>query len=203
MLARRADRLAAAAQRLGSSAIAIPCDVTDENAVARALARARESLGDAPDVLVNNAGIFDPTPLAAMAVASFREALAANLLAPFYLVHGVLPRMLERKAGHIVTIGSAVDRHTYAGNGAYGASKTGARALHEVLRAETRGSGVRATLVSPSSTATEIWDGVDQEVVRTPAAAAMLVPEDVAQAVLYAVTQPARVNVDELRVSRA
>jgi NADP-dependent 3-hydroxy acid dehydrogenase YdfG len=203
LLARRADRLEARAAELGGAALAVPCDVTDESAVTRALARVREAFGDAPDIIVNNAGIFAPAPLAAMGVATFRESVAVNLVAPFLLVHAVLPRMLERKSGHLVTIGSTADRYTYPGSGAYGAAKTGARAMHEVLRKEVAGSGVRVTLVSPASVETEIWHGVDEGIVRKPAASAMLLPEDVARAVLFAVTQAPRVNVDELRLSRA
>jgi NADP-dependent 3-hydroxy acid dehydrogenase YdfG len=203
ILARRADRLAARAAELGPNAVAIPCDVTDEGAVTRAVARASEVFGDVPDIIVNDAGIFAPAPLAQMSSATFHEVLAVNLIGPFTLVRAVLPRMLERKTGHLVTIGSTADRYTYPGSGAYGAAKTGARAMHEVLRKEVHGTGVRVTLVSPASVATDIWKGVDERVARPPAKADMLAADDVARAVLYAVTQPPSVNVDELRLSRA
>src|SRR5262249_39911494 len=103
-----------------------------------------------------------------------------------------------------VTIGSVADRRAFPGNAGYSASKFGARVVHEVMRAETKGTGVRATLVSPASTDTEIWNGIGPgERGRFPAVSAMLAAEDVAHAVLFALTQPARVNVDELRLSRA
>jgi NADP-dependent 3-hydroxy acid dehydrogenase YdfG len=74
--------------------------------------------------------------------------------------------------------------------------------MHEVLRTELRGSGVRATLVSPGPVDTSMWDGIAFGAERAvPDRATMLTPEDVAAAVLYAVTQPATVNVDELRLS--
>jgi NADP-dependent 3-hydroxy acid dehydrogenase YdfG len=138
-----------------------------------------------------------------MTESAFWDTIAVNLVGPFLLVRAVLPAMLARGSGHIVTIGSAADRQAFAGSGAYGASKMGARMMHEVLRLESRGRGVRATLVSPAAAATPIWEPVDASVVPTPPAAAMLDPGDVAQAVLYAVTQPPSVNVDELRLSRA
>jgi len=203
ILARRGDRLTARAAELGPSALAIPCDVTDEGAVTRAVARAREAFGDVPDILVNNAGIFAPGHLADLSSAAFREVIAVNLIGPFTLLRAVLPRMLERKSGHCVTIGSTADRYTYPGNGAYGTAKTGARAMHEVLRKEVHGTGVRVTLVSPASVATDIWKGVDERVARPPSQADMLAADDVARAVLYAVTQPPSVNVDELRLSRS
>jgi len=203
VVARRADRLAAAAAELGGGALAIPCDLADAPAVARALAQLRGAFGGAPDLVVSNAGIFAPAPLAAMSEDAFRDTLAVNLVAPFLLARAVLPDMLARRAGHLVTIGSAADRQAFPGSGAYGASKAGARMMHEVLRMETRGTGVRTTLVSPAAVDTPIWEEVDPSVVRAPHAAAMLDAADVARAVLYAVTQPATVNVDELRLSCA
>jgi len=107
-------------------------------------------------------------------------------------------------AGHIVTIGSVADRVVYPGNAAYAASKFGARALHEVVRAETRGSGVRATLVSPGPTDTALWDTVRPEPGGgLPSREQMLSAGDVAGAVLFALTRPATVNVDEIRLGRA
>jgi len=119
-------------------------------------------------------------------------------------VHAMLPGMRARSSGHIVTIGSVADRIALAENAAYSASKFGARALHEVLRTELRGTGVRVTLVSPSSTNTSIWDSIDRAGTgRFPPREAMLDAEAVAAAVLYAISQPPAVNVDELRLSRA
>jgi len=113
--------------------------------------------------------------------------------------------MIKRKSGHIVTIGSIADRNIYTGNAAYSAAKFGLRAVHEVLRAELRGSGVRASLISPASTDTEIWNSV---AVTDPAGKPhskrpLLSPDDVVAAVMFALTQPERVNIDELRLSHS
>lgn len=90
-------------------------------------------------------------------------------------------------------------------DGAYSAAKFGLRGMHRVLRTELRGSGVRATLVSPSSVDTPLWEGLDTESKDSPFSprSKMLSPRDVAGVVLFAVTQPATVNVDELRLSRS
>lgn len=164
-----------------------------------------ELLAAAPiDVLVNNAGIFPLAPIVETPVTLFAATIDANLIAPFRLLHGLLPTMKARGVGHVVTIGSVADRRIFPGNGAYSASKFGARALHEVLREEVQGTGVRATLVAPAATDTPIWDPVDPD--NTPGftpRAAMLRPEDVAEAVCWAVMRPAHVNVDELRISRS
>lgn len=112
--------------------------------------------------------------------------------------------MRAQGAGDIVTVGSVADRHIFGGNGAYSASKFGARALHEVLRAELVGTGVRCTLVSPAATDTPIWDPIDPDnTPGFPPRAAMLRPHDVADAVLWAITRPPHVNIDELRLSRS
>jgi NADP-dependent 3-hydroxy acid dehydrogenase YdfG len=127
-----------------------------------------------------------------------------NLVAPFRFARAFLEAMRSRRSGHLVTIGSIADRVTYAGNSAYAAGKHGARALHQVLREETRGSGVRATLVSPGPVDTPLWDPLDPDSrPDLPPRSAMLSPEDVADAVLWALTRPPRANVDELRLSRS
>ncbi len=101
-------------------------------------------------------------------------------------------------------MGSVADRRAFPGNAAYAASKFGLRGLHEVLREELRGTGVRATLVSPGPVDTPLWDPLDPDTREgfTPRAA-MLGAADVADAILWAVTRPAAVNVDELRLARA
>ncbi len=103
--------------------------------------------------------------------------------------------------GRIVTIGSVADYRTFPGNAAYGASKRGLRALHEVLQEELAGTGVRATLISPGPTDTRLWDPLDPDRREDlPGRASMLQPNDVAEAVLFAVTRPDRVTVDVLRL---
>ena len=204
LLARGLDALERVAAGLGGRGIPLPCDLGDAVAVARAV----ESISDRFDgklgILVNNAGIFPFAPLHEIASDEFVSAVEVNLVAPFRFVRAFLPGMRTAERGHVVTIGSAADRVAYPNNGAYSATKFGARALHEVLRAETRGTGVRATLVSPGPTATAIWDAVDIEAHKgIPPKDRMMCAEDVASAVLYAVLQPAHVNVDELRLSRA
>ncbi len=204
LFARTGEAIIQLAAELGGGALAVPCDLTDDAAVTRAVAAAGEAFGDAAEIIVNNAGIFAPAPLAEITVASFRDTIATNLVAPFLLVRAVLPRLVERGNGHLVTIGSAADRTAYPENASYSASRYGARGLHEVMRAELRGTGVRTTLVSPASVDTSIWDKVDRAGKgRFPSRDAMLAADDVAAAVFYAVTQPPRVNIDELRLSRA
>lgn len=204
LVARNAEPLRTLTAELAGGAFAIPCDVGAggaESIVADALSAAG---GGTPDVIVNNAGAFMIADAADTSVQAFRSTLDVNLVGPFALVHAFLGALRERGSGHVITIGSIADRAIFPGNAAYAASKFGLRALHEVLRAELRGTGVRTTLVSPGPVDTELWDPVrpDETPGFTPRAR-MLPAAAVADAVRYALLAPASVNVDELRLSRS
>ncbi len=203
LVARGADQLQAMADEIGGG-IVVPCDLADAVAVTRAAATIARHLNGAPDVIVNNAGAFAVTPAHEQDPDHFEVMLAVNLSAPFRFLRAFLPTIRARGSGHVVTIGSIADRAIFPGNAAYAASKFGLRALHEVLRAELRGTGVRTTLVSPGPTDTTLWDPLDPD--GTPGftpRADMLPAAAVADAVGYALVTPASVNIDELRLSRA
>ena len=181
-------------------AVAIPCDVGSGIDCERTLL----AMGTAPDILVNNAGLFVPSSIEETSASDFEAALAVNLAGPFRIVSAFLPAMRARGRGDIVTIGSIADHTTLPGNAAYGASKHGLRALHEVLRAELRGTGVRATLISPGPVDTSLWDEIDPDSREgfTPRAR-MLPPNAVAAAVLFALSQPPEVDIELVRLSRS
>ena len=204
LVARGRDALDRVVAALGAQAVAVPCDLLDAAATDLAAAAVAEALGGPPWIVVNNAGIFSLAPLRETDPGEFVAAMTLNVVAPFRFVRAFLGGMLAAGEGHVVTIGSVADRLAFPGNGAYAASKFAARALHEVLRAETRGTGVRATLVSPGPVDTALWDSVDSAGhPGLPSRAQMLGPDDVARAVLFALTQPVAVNIDEMRLSRA
>jgi NADP-dependent 3-hydroxy acid dehydrogenase YdfG len=191
-------------KEFGDRALPVACDVGDAAAVESMASRVVGAFGEAPDVIVNNAGLFNLATVEQTSGNDFAAALDVNLVAPFRVIRAFLPAMRARARGHIVNIGSIADRVTFPENGAYAASKFGLRALHQVLRSEVAGSGVRATLVSPGPVDTALWDEIDPD--NRPGfspRASMLRPEAVANAVLYAISQPDSVNVDELRLSRA
>lgn len=204
MLARGFEALSRQAKSLGTAAVPLRCDVAVPGDVASAVTSALETLGGAPDVLVNNAGLFHLASLEEETAERFAETLAANLAGPFHLTSAVLPAMRARGRGHVVTIGSIADREIFPGNSAYAASKFGGRAVHEVMRAELKGSGVRATLVSPGPVDTDIWREIDPDnrAGFTPRRA-MLQPDAVADAVQWAVRRAPDINVDEIRLSRS
>lgn len=207
LLARSADALAREVDALtaaGAKAIALPADLHDRAALGNVVARATANFGGAPDVLVNNAGAFDLAAAHETTVEAFAELVETNLVGPFAVVRAVLGAMRKRGSGHVITVGSVADRAAFPENGAYAASKFGLRGLHEVLRAELRGTGVRATLVSPGPVDTTLWDPLDPDARPGFTPRAMMLRADaVAEAIRWVATQPAEVNVDELRLSRA
>jgi NADP-dependent 3-hydroxy acid dehydrogenase YdfG len=186
------------------NAISIQCDLLDSGQTARAVEAVERELGGAPDILVNNAGIFSVRPVEETETSTFGAMLAFNLSVPFVLIQAFLPAMRARKRGDIVTVGSIADHEALPGNAAYAAAKFGARGLHEVLRSEVTGTGVRATLVSPGAVDTSLWDAIEpHQRHRFPSSDAMLRAEDVADAILYAVTRPARVAIGEIRLAKS
>lgn len=205
LVARDANALKKVADQVtGARVTTHPCDLSNPDDVPALLAAVRRAVTEAPDVIVNNAGAFTIAAIEDTPVDAIKTALRLNLASPFLIVREFLAAMKKRGSGDVVTVGSVADRKAYPGNALYAATKFGARGMHEVLREETRGTGVRATLVSPGPVNTDIWDPVDPD--NTPGftpRAQMLEPAAIAQAVLWAVTLPASVNVDELRLSRS
>lgn len=197
MVARTEDALRLAAAEVGGESVA--ADVSTTAGVEFVLSRIRADGTGAPDYLVNAAGGFLLARIPATDPGEFDGQIAANLRAPFLLIRAFLPDMLERGAGHLLSVGSIAGRLAMPGNGAYSASKFGLRGLHEVLAEEVRGTGVRATLIEPAATDTPLWDPLDPDSrADLPSRAAMLRPDDVARAVLFALEQPPEVEISLL-----
>jgi NADP-dependent 3-hydroxy acid dehydrogenase YdfG len=203
-LARASKRLDVAVASLGYDAVAIPCDLSRRDEIDGAVQAILDTSKGAPDALVQAAGIFPLAMIERTAPDEFEGALQVNLLGPYRLAQPLVAKMRERGSGHVITIGSIADRQVFPGNVAYASSKFGARAAHEVMREETRGSGVKVSLVSPAQVDTAIWDAIDPD--NRPGftpRAQMLRPESVAEAVLFVLTRDRETNIDELRLSRA
>jgi NADP-dependent 3-hydroxy acid dehydrogenase YdfG len=204
LAARTRSSLDQLASDIGNGAFPVECDVSNPASVDNAVAETRRMIGGAPDILINNAGLFTIRGITETSLEEFQSLLSTNVTGAFSFIRAFLPEMISRGSGHVVTIGSVADRHIFPGNAAYSATKYASRAIHEVLRAETRGTGVRATLVSPAAVDTDIWDPIQYfGSNELPDRSGMLSAESVGQAVLFAVSRPANVNIDELRLSKA
>ena len=200
-LARSGDALATLQAEYGVTPLV--ADLTDDADVWSALDEVAEQAGGAPDLVVNAAGVFGVEACATETVAAFDHQLDVNTRGPFLVIRSLLPAMLERGSGLIVNVGSVAGRKAFPGNGAYSASKFALRGLHEVLLEEIRGTGVRASLVEPAATDTEIWDPLDPDGnPGLPDRADMLSASDVAEAVLFVATRPGGVAIPLLQVER-
>ncbi|GAB5536760.1 MAG: SDR family oxidoreductase [Rubricoccaceae bacterium] len=163
LVARSEDKLAAVAERCrqrGATAHPFPCDVTDEHAVNAMAEAVADELG-VPDVLVNNAGHFEPGSLLETSAEMFRRQLEINATSAFLVTRAVLPAMLERRSGRILMMGSVASVRGYPSGAAYGAAKHALLGLARSLREETKGTGVGVTTLLPGATLTPSWDGVD------------------------------------------
>lgn len=156
LAARRADQLRAhekAIRELGGHAVSIPTDVTDLKQLSRLVEETVVAFGRV-DVLVNNAGSIWRRPLAASAPEDVVELLEVNLLSAVLLSQAVLPGMLERRHGAIVSVGSLSGR--IAMEPVYSATKYGLRGFSLSLRRQLAGSGVSVSLVSPGNIRTDM-----------------------------------------------
>jgi NADP-dependent 3-hydroxy acid dehydrogenase YdfG len=196
-VARGANELRRVAAGAGAEAV-----IADVSTIAGVGALADALGGVAPDVVVHSAGAFALAPITETSIDDFDRMHAVNVRAAFLLAREFLPRMRARGSGHFVSIGSVAGRTPLPGNAAYAASKFGLRGLHAVLELELRGTGVGATLIEPSATATGLWDAVDGAGYDLPPRDAMLDADAVADAVVYAVTRPAHTSIPNLLIGR-
>jgi NADP-dependent 3-hydroxy acid dehydrogenase YdfG len=205
--ARRKDRLEALADRLregGSTVLALDLDVTDEAACIDAVRRTREELGGL-DVLVNNAGVMLLGTIVGADPEDWRRMMDTNVLGLMYMTHAAIDGMVEQGSGDIVNISSVAGRTARKGAGAYNASKWAVNAFSESLRQEVTGRGVRIGLVEPGAVDTELRDHITQPEAKAAAeqmttSMRALQSEDVARAILYVVSQPPHVAVNEVLV---
>jgi NAD(P)-dependent dehydrogenase (short-subunit alcohol dehydrogenase family) len=155
------EEVAATVRDFGGVAEVISADLTDHEAVAEAVARAKESLGPV-DILINNAAVVQPVgPTVTASTTAWSSAFAINVDAPFHLAQAHLPSMLESGWGRIVNVSSGIAAHpgTMVGMNAYAATKAALEAHTLNLAAELAGTGVTVNVYRPGSvdTAMQEW----------------------------------------------
>jgi len=180
----------------------VPTDVTDGEQVRELMRRAGE-LGPV-EVLVNCAGVMYYTMMKNVREEEWERTVEVNCKGALNCVGAVLPGMLERGRGHIVTISSDAGRKVFPGLAVYSASKFFVEALSQGLRLETAGAGLRVTTVQPGNVDTGLHSmSADEEALEEYAGASevrVLDPEDVAASVVHALVQPEHVAVNEILV---
>ncbi|MGI4789676.1 MAG: SDR family NAD(P)-dependent oxidoreductase [Janthinobacterium lividum] len=205
--ARRADRLEALARRIteaGGKVKTITADVSQENQAREMVTTANAAFGRV-DILVNNAGVMLLGPIGNADTEDWRRMIETNVLGLMYATHAALPLMRAQGSGHIVNISSVAGRTARAGAGVYNASKWGVGAFSESLRQEVYKDKIRVTIIEPGAVATELTHHITnadakKQIESFVGAMVPLESEDIAAAILYAVTQPPRVNVNEILI---
>lgn len=197
-VARDAERLAEVAARTGAVPHAL--DVTDLPGLADLVGRIR------PDVVVCNAGVNAPGSLADARAEDVDRIIDVDLRSVLHLVRLALPVMQERGRGHVVLISSIAGRHPLGnGNAVYHAAKHGVRAMAEQLRLDLLGYRIRVTEIAPGRTRTELFGKVmgDADLGRERFLDGFepLEAGDVADAVMFALSAPAHVNIGHIEMT--
>ena len=161
LAARRAERLSSLVERIegaGGEALAVATDVTNEAAVDNLFAQAIERFGTV-DVLINNAGIADSTPVHEMSLETWHRVIETNLTSAFLCSRGAFRAMMGKGRGRIVNIGSISARVPRENSPAYAASKWGLDGLTRSLAIDGRKHNIAASIFHPGIVATEIAPG--------------------------------------------
>jgi len=193
-----------AARHPGQEFWAFPVDLADTDTLDTWAVQVQETIGQPVHTLVNNAGICHPIGLLTeISPDTLRRLYRVNLEAPTLLTHALLPPMVVRGEGDVVFINSSAGREAFPYWSAYGASKWGLRCLAEAVREEQRQNGIRVVSVYPGAVHTDIWDAVDQATADTlrQQGRQLLTAEDVAEAVVWALTRPRDVLVKDIDLS--
>ncbi|WP_445633455.1 Oxidoreductase [Nostoc sp. DSM 114161] len=207
LAARRGELLQALAERIkasGGHALPVVTDITDETQVNNLASKANAEFGRI-DIVVNNAGIALLGTIETGNPADWRRSFDINVLGVLYVTHAALPILKQQQSGHIVNISSVAGRTARAGVGVYNATKWGVNALSEALRQEVYKDNIRVTIIEPGLVDTGIDDHITdpvskQRIQERRKSITPLQSEDVAAAIVYAVTQPPRVNVNEILI---
>ncbi len=184
LIARSVDDLKDLAARLPTQTVVAGADISDRDAVEEAFRRIERELGSI-DVLVNNAGIGAYQAFVDEDVATIERLVRTNFMGPVYATKAVLPGMIARRRGHIVTIGSIAGRMGAPFEAAYAATKFAGTALSEALAVELSGVGVGVSLVNPGVVETDFFEARDHAYHRSWPR--KISPERVAKATIKAV----------------
>jgi NADP-dependent 3-hydroxy acid dehydrogenase YdfG len=203
--ARRRERLDALAARIrdgGGDAFVVVADFAKEDEAQRAVREAEAHFGRL-DILVNNAGVMYLEPVATADLARWRHMFELNVLGLIAATQAALPGMTARRDGHIVNVSSTAGRVSNAMAAGYSGTKFGVVAFSEGLRKEVYKDGIRVTVIEPGVVATELREHIahaatQQSINAWAESMRQLQPEDVANAIVFCVSQPAHVNINEV-----
>jgi NADP-dependent 3-hydroxy acid dehydrogenase YdfG len=202
--ARRSDRLQSLADELsgsGGKALAVATDVTHRNQVKKLVDTAAQKFGHV-DVMINNAGIMPRAPLERLTIDDWDRTIDVNIKGVLYGIAAALPHMKKQKSGHMIFVSSVAGHKIGPDFAVYAATKHAVRAVAEGFRQEVKPYNIRTTIISPGAVATELPDSVTEpdiaEKIRTYYDEIAIPAESFAHAVLFAMSQPEEVDVNEI-----
>ncbi|MCB9079879.1 MAG: SDR family NAD(P)-dependent oxidoreductase [Anaerolineaceae bacterium] len=210
LVARRKERLESLAQEIqqkGGEATTFVADITQDNDVGSLFADIKARFRKL-DILVNSAGIMLLSPVAEASPQDWRRMIDSNLYGLMLTCQMALPLMKASGAGHIVNIASLAGRVANPNASGYAATKFGVVAFSESLRREVFADKIRVTVIEPGVVESELQEHITNAAMKANLLERMaqvesLQPEDIAAAILYAVTQPPRVAVNEILIRPA
>ena len=188
VFARSAEALRAMAARHEDRMLAISGDVADEAAILRLFDETESRFGPC-DILINNAGMIDPKPMAETSADDWDRMFAVNVRGAFLCARRALPAMIAKRAGAIVNVASisgVVGPEKFPGYVSYCASKAAVISMTETMAVEVKGHGVRVNCVSPGSVDTKMWAEA------SGGAPADMTPDEVAETILFLASDRSR-----------
>jgi 3-hydroxy acid dehydrogenase / malonic semialdehyde reductase len=204
---RRGDRLEALAAKLPTPAHPLVLDVRSRRDVEASLSSLPAGFADV-DVLVNNAGLgLGLEPAHEASLDDWETMIDTNCKGLVYVTRALLPGMVKRNRGHVVNLGSVAASYPYPGGNVYGATKAFVHQFSENLKADLVGTRVRVTDIQPGMVETDFslvrFKGDAQRASKVYEGMEALTPGDIADIMLWAVTRPARVNINVVEVMPA
>ena len=206
--ARRSERLEELKNNIESNGgngrvLTVECDVADEEQAHELVQKAHREFGQV-DILVNNAGVMLLSRIEKSLSKEWRQMFDVNVLGLLYTTDAAVEIMKEQGSGHIVNISSVAGRTSGPMTGVYSGTKYAVNAISQALREELVSDNIRVTIVEPGAVATELPQHISDEEVQEMIQQMDFQPleaEDIANAITYAATQPARVNVNEILIT--
>lgn len=201
---RRGDRLADLKAELGERCHVIELDVRDRPALEAAIAGLPAPF-DAVNIVLANAGLaLGLQPAAEASLDDWETMVDTNIKGLMVTIRALLPGVIARGGGHIVTLGSVAGEYAYPGGSVYGATKAFVKQFAMNLRSDLQGKNVRVTNIEPGLTETEFslvrFKGDDDKAAAPYAGTTPMNGDDIAEAIFWATTLPAHVNVNRLEL---
>ena len=202
--ARRSERVKELAAEFGSRVLPVALDVRDRDAVAEAVSALPAEFAEI-DVLVNNAGLaLGMGPAQEADLDQWDQMIDTNCKGLTYVTRAILPGMVARGRGHVISLGSVAGTYPYPGGNTYAGTKAFVHEFSLALRSDVHGTGVRVTCVEPGMADTEFslvrFSGDSEKADATYTGMKPLTGDDVAEAIYWTATLPPHVNINTVEM---